>query len=200
MPLSGGGEFAVAPSAVIVHDPVGTGAVKALSVVSDPVVLQRDYLFREAPDPALYAEQHRAFVETIKQHVGQVHYLADLLDGDRSFGHAGTNPNQVYTRDALITIPWMPGRYIPGRMMAPIRRPEAAAMETAARALGLSAALRIPDHLVLEGGDVIPFSREGNRALLIGYGRRTQLPTLDFLARELIPWGVDEIIGVELAP
>lgn len=193
-------EFSLAPSAIIVHDPVETGAIKALHAVPDEETLRSKYLFRQAPDADLFAEQHRAFVELIGQNIDQVHYLADLIAGDEVFDQARTNPNQVYTRDALITIPWLPEKYIAASMLAPIRRAETAAMETAARALGMEPLLRLPEGLFLEGGDVIPFSREGRRTLLMGYGRRTQLPTLEFLADELIPRDIDEIIGVELAP
>ncbi|MEH0471882.1 arginine deiminase family protein [Streptomyces sp. B21-097] len=193
-------EFAVAPSAIIVHDPVEAGAIKALEAVADEETLRQQYLFRQVPDPDLFAEQHRAFVELIGQNIDQVHYLADLIAGEEVLEQARTNPNQVYTRDALITIPWLPEKYIAGSMLAPIRRAETATMEAAARALGMEPLLRLPEGLFLEGGDVIPFSREGRRTLLVGYGRRTQLPTLEFLAAELIPHGIDEIIGVELAP
>jgi N-dimethylarginine dimethylaminohydrolase len=73
-------------------------------------------------------------------------------------------------------------------------------MEVAARVLGLEPLLRLPEGLFFEGGDVIPFSLEGQRTLLVGYGRRTQLSTLEFLANALIPRDIDEIVGVELAP
>ncbi|WP_329453600.1 arginine deiminase family protein (plasmid) [Streptomyces sp. NBC_01724] len=192
-------EFAVAPSAVIVHDPVETGAVKALAAV-DPAELQDRYLFRQAPDASLFSEQHRAFVEVLGQNVGQVHYLADLISGDPAFEQAATNPNQVYTRDALITVPWWAGQYLPGNMMSPVRQPETAAMETAAQALGLTRLATVPKELFLEGGDVIPFVREGRRVLLVGYGRRTQMATLEWLADTLIPQHLDEILGVQLAP
>ncbi|UKY47883.1 hypothetical protein [Streptomyces inhibens] len=82
------------------------------------------------------------------------------------FAQAHANPNQVYTRDALITFPWLPGRYIVGSMLSPIRKAEAATMEAAALMLGMEPLLRIPEHLLLEGGDAIPFSREGRRTVL----------------------------------
>jgi len=51
----------------------------------------------------------------------------------------------------------------------------------------------------LEGGDVIPFVREGQRALLVGFGPRTQLDSVYALQDQLIPEYVDEVIGIELA-
>ncbi|MGW0928196.1 dimethylarginine dimethylaminohydrolase family protein [Streptomyces sp. NPDC002644] len=193
-------EFAVTPDAVIVHDPVAAGAFERMLTVTDARLLQEQYLFRAVPSPALFSRQHQAFVEAVERHVGRVYRLSDLVGTQSVFTEARTNPNQVYTRDALVTIPWLPGKYVAGNMHAPIRRPESDAMEAAARGLGLEPVLRLPDDLVLEGGDVIPYYREGRRILLIGYGRRTQLPTLEYLAGAMIPSAVDEIIGVELAP
>jgi N-dimethylarginine dimethylaminohydrolase len=58
----------------------------------------------------------------------------------------------------------------------------------------------LPEGLVLEGGDVVPFSRGDRRCLLVGYGPRTTRGTLDFLRDVLIPGYIDEIIGISLAP
>jgi arginine deiminase len=57
----------------------------------------------------------------------------------------------------------------------------------------------MPGELSLEGGDVIPLVREGQRALLIGFGPRTQLESVYVLRDRLVPEHVDEIIGIELA-
>lgn len=192
-------EWAVPPTAVIVHDPVEAGAISQLSGITDRTELNDRYLFREAPDPARFATQHRDFVELVGRTVDQVHYLGDLLAGDDLMDQANDNPNQVYTGDAVITLPWTPGRYLPGRLAGHIRRPETATMRGALDALGLTPIVDLPDDLVLEGGDVIPWSREGHRTLLVGFGRRTQRATLDFLADTLIPEVLDEIIGIELA-
>ena len=63
------------------------------------------YLFRAVPDPNLFPEQHRAFVNGIDQNVIAVHYLSDLVADHEVFDQTRWNPNQVYTRDALITVP-----------------------------------------------------------------------------------------------
>ncbi len=45
----------------------------------------------------------------------------------------------------------------------------------------------------------MPFSAGGERILLIGYGRRTNRMTIDFLRTAILPKFADRIIGVELA-
>jgi N-dimethylarginine dimethylaminohydrolase len=191
-------EFAVVPEAFVVHDPVAVGAFEAMKGINDPALLERGFLFRELPNTHLYAEHHRAFVGLLKRHAKKVIYLQDLVGDHASFEAARTNPNQVFTRDALITIPWVPGGYIAARMKRSLRRSESDTMVNAAKRLGLHEIVRVPPHLFLEGGDVIPFSRHGRRTLLVGSGRRTGLETLCFLQGALIPRYADEIIGIEL--
>lgn len=193
-------EFAVRPTAVIVHDPVAAGSFDAMLGVRDAETLQQRLLFRALPDRRRFAEQHRAFVDLLARHVGRVHYLSELLAGDAALDLACDNPNQVYTRDALITLPWVPWGYIPGNMKMPVRRREVRTMAAAVERLGLRPIARLGPELYLEGGDVIPFVREGRRGLLVGFGRRTARETLAFLQSTLIPQHLDEIIGVELAP
>jgi N-dimethylarginine dimethylaminohydrolase len=194
------GETARRPDAVVVHDPVPSGALSLLHAEPDADTVRERYLFRARPDEQEFALQHAAFVAAIEQAGIVVHHLGDLVAGDPEVEPGLGNPNQVYTRDALVTLPWLPGAYIAGRMHAPIRQTERVAMEAAMARLGLTAVADVPDGLVLEGGDVIPLIRGGRRSLLIGYGRRTHRETLDFLADALIPRHVDEIVGVLLAP
>ena len=191
-------EFSVKPEAFLVHDPVADGAFEVMEGIADPGLLEENLLFRSHPDVRLYAEQHRAFVELLRKQVKEVIYLRDLVGDHESFKAAKTNPNQVFTRDSLITIPWIPDGYIKARMAKPLRRPESDIMEAAVKRLGLREIVRLPEHLFLEGGDVVPFTRNGRRTLLVGYGRRTRLETLYFLQEALIPHYLDEIIGIEL--
>lgn len=193
-------EFSVTPKAVLVHDPVATGAFATMEGIDDPARLVRDLLFRERPDALLYARQHHAFVELLRKHVQRVIYLSEVVGEHEFFEATRANPNQVFTRDSIITLPWLPDAYITPNMAKALRRPESRATELALQRLGLREIIRLPEHLFLEGGDVIPYSREGRRTLLVGYGRRTRVETLFYLQQMLIPQYADEIIGLELAP
>jgi N-dimethylarginine dimethylaminohydrolase len=192
-------EFSTIPEAFIVHDPVAVGAFKSMEGIDDPAQLLDSVLFRERPHALLYARQHRDFVELLKKHTKRIIYLSEVVGDHESFEAVRTNPNQVFTRDSLITIPWIPDGYIPARMAKPLRRTETQAMETAMKRLGLRAIIRLPENLFLEGGDVVPFSRHGKHTILVGYGQRTRMETLYYLQQTLIPRYADEIIGVQLA-
>jgi N-dimethylarginine dimethylaminohydrolase len=63
----------------------------------------------------------------------------------------------------------------------------------------MRALMTLPDDVFLEGGDVIPFSREGRRTLLVGFGPRTSEVAARFLQGSLIPAHVDEIVAVQLS-
>jgi N-dimethylarginine dimethylaminohydrolase len=192
-------EFAAKPEAFIVHDPATTGGLDALSSSRSDGNLEEELLFRERPSAGDYARQYEEFVVAIRQDVSQVLYLGDIVGDHPSYNATARNPNQVFTRDSLITIPWVPEGYIPARMKPPLRRPEAVTMEAAARHLGLREIVRLPEGLFLEGGGFVPFSREGRRTVLLGYGPRTSLETIRFLHRMLIPEYLDEIIALSLA-
>jgi N-dimethylarginine dimethylaminohydrolase len=182
-----------------VHDPVAAGAFHVFDNTASNVTLRERLLFQSVPDRIKYGSQYEEFVWTLRDHGSKVLYVSEILEGDAAFLLTRDNPNQVYTRDALITVPWIKGAYISGRMKSPIRGSERRVMERVAQRLGLVSLCTLPDNLILEGGDVIPFVRNGVRCLLMGFGPRTQLATIQFLANELIPDHVDEIVGIELA-
>lgn len=193
-------EYSAHPRLLVVHDPVAAGAMRNLSRVGDDARLESEWLFRSRPNEARYAEQHRSFVETLRSNVAQVLYLSEILGDDAVLAQANTNPNQVFTRDSLITLPWRPGGYIGARMKPFLRRPETRTMRAAVETLGLRELAVIPEGLVLEGGDLVPFEREKRRCLLIGHGPRTSFDTIEYLQGALIPDLADEIIAIELAP
>ena len=196
---SGPAEHATAPRLLLVHDPSRVGALDALDDVAD-ASLEETILFRSRPDAAAYAAQHAAFVATLRAHAGPVVYLTDLLDGDEFLAMAGTSPNLVFTRDSLVTLPWLGDVYVKGRMARAVRQGEPEVLRAAVETLGLRELLAVPDDLVLEGGDVVPFAHHGRRVLLVGYGNRTQLATVRFLAEALVPAHADEVVGIRLAP
>jgi len=188
-------EWAVRPTAVIVHDPLAAGAFDALDPASPP----EDFLFRERPDPRRYGEQHAAFVAELRRHLGRVFPLSELAGDHEVWARTARSPNQVFTRDSLITLPWAPSAYIAARMRPALRRPESRTLEVAVQRLGLTELVRLPEHVFLEGGDVVPFTREGRRTLLVGHGPRSTLEAARFLQESLIPAHLDEIIAIRLA-
>lgn len=193
-------EYDAPPAAVIVHDPAAEQAFAAMGRIEDRAQLERRFLFRQQPHRRRYALQHRALVDVLRRHVPEVLYLADLLRADEGYEAERRNPNLVFTRDSLITVPWIPGGYLYPRMKKPSRRGESDVLERAVRRFGLTEITRVPEPLVLEGGDVVPFASEGRRRLLIGFGPRTSVGALEFLQDALPSLQCDEIVAVELAP
>jgi N-dimethylarginine dimethylaminohydrolase len=195
-------EYRVEPRMLIVHDPTDFGAFRDFASATDSEQLLTKFLFREPPDVERLREQHRDFVTALRQHV-EVRYLAEILGGSdlRLYEtYLRNNPNYLYTHDALVTLPWAPGGYILGNMKEAVRRDEPVVLARVADRLGLKEIIKIPSHLYLEGGDVMPFCCGGKRALLMGYGPRTSKETLFFLRDTLISDGiVDEIVGFQLA-
>lgn len=191
-------EHEARPAALLVHEPGRHGGWDARARLA-PEALERDALFRSHPEPARFAAQHAALVQRLRDCGVRVLFLEELVGSAPAFRAARALPNGVYARDPLITLPWRPRHYIAARMAEPLRRPETAALEAAMRALGLRELLRLPEDLVLEGGDAVPFRRGRRRTLLVGTGPRTRPETLDFLQQVLLPEHADEILGVELA-
>ncbi|HVM16303.1 MAG TPA: arginine deiminase family protein [Gaiellaceae bacterium] len=195
-PLS---EFAATPARVVVHDPSPTGALDALAAVPADELKERT-LFAAHPDAAAFAEQHAALVRAIEEAGVEVVRLDELVAGSDVWRHVAANPNQVYTRDSVITLPWLPGAYVAGAMRVPIRRSEVEVMSAALRNLGLRELFAMPPGRYLEGGDVIPLVRAGRRTLLVGYGPRSARESIDLLWERLAPDALDEVVGIELEP
>lgn len=191
-------EHRVAPRAVVVHDPTRW---EALGVFNGDMERTRDHLlFQDVPDPEAYREHLEYFQAKLKDLVGQVLYLDQLVDGAAHESLFAANPNHVFARDSAVTLPWAPRHYIPCNMARPVRRKEPRVMARALGALGLTPLMELPTALHLEGGDVIPFTYDGKRCLLIGHGPRTDLATVEYLAEHLIPEWLDEIIAIRISP
>jgi N-dimethylarginine dimethylaminohydrolase len=173
------GEYEATPRRVLVHDPSATRAFERLSEVPS-AELERRFLFRAVPDREDFARQHADLVSRLRGAGIEVVYLRDVARPEH-LARLDENPNHVYTRDSAVTLPWLPGRFIRGAMRKPVRRNEPEVMASALSALGQSELLSIDADLVLEGGDVIPFAREGRRTLLVGFGPRTIRPSLEML-------------------
>lgn len=188
------------PRAVLVHDPVAAGAVAAMCSAAEPEGIEAGYLFRALPDAAAYAAAHRIMVNLLQEHLGAVFRLQDLVGDRAEFQIASSDPNLVFTRDSAVTLPWAPDASFRTRMRPTLRRAETLVLGAALAGFGLREIVTLPDGVFLEGGDVIPFSREGHRTLLVGYGRRSDWAAIEFLRSALIPRWADEIIAIRLAP
>lgn len=191
-------EFATRPSALLVCNAAATRAFSAFAGV-DPDDVERTLLFRQAPVLEDYRREYASFLEALLAQGIPILELADLL-APSEWPSLATNPNHVFTRDSVITLPSAPDAYVPGRMLEPLRRPETAVLGAALRGLGLSALPAPPEDVYLEGGDVVPFESAGLRSLLVGFGPRTSQAALAYLEGLLVPEFVDEIVGLPLKP
>jgi len=193
------GESDARPSTVVVHNPVKSGAFQKFYEVDDNHI-ETELLFRSRPNPALYSEHHDLLVKAIADHIGCVVYLTELLEPGLFEEILAKNPNQVFTRDSLITLPWVPDGFFCARLKPIQRQIESDVMKIAAKKLGLREIFSLPDRVFLEGGDVIPFAYDGRRCLLVGYGPRSTRDAIDYLQSAILPEYADEIIAIRLAP
>ena len=167
-------EYNCKPKKVIIHNPVKFGSFKQF-VLFKKEVIKENLLFRETPDSIRFSEEHDLFSEQLKKANVEVLNLTSLLTKEQfqKFSkHFEVNPNFVYTRDAIITIPWEQDGHILGVMGKQIRKCESEVMKQVARNLKLRPIVRLQEELILEGGDVIPIVLGDKRTLLIGYNRR----------------------------
>jgi N-dimethylarginine dimethylaminohydrolase len=192
------GECDARPAAILVHNPVAAGAFRIFDGIGDDRV-ESELLFRTRPDPALYSEHHDVLVQTIAAHIDRTFSLIDLVGDDPVVEHLAVNPNQVFTRDSLVTLPWAPDGYFCARLKPAPRRIESEVMRVAAEQMGLREIVRLPTDIYLEGGDVIPFAHGGRRYLLVGYGPRSTPEAIDFLQSSLLPEYADELVAIRLA-
>jgi len=190
------------PSLVLVHNPCDYKISDFFAQMDVSVGLKEQCLFNKMPDCEEFNVEHKTYVQQLKNAGLNTVLLKDILSSfEEDFSSSfHSNPNFVYTRDALITIPWLPRKYILGRINTAVRENEPRVMKFIANALGLSELVTIPENMFLEGGDVIPFSYNNKRVLLVGYGRRTTENSLYYLREKLIFEDlVDEIIAFRLA-
>ena len=190
-------EYDASPVRVLVHDPAETRALERLLEIPADELAERS-LFRAHPDPEAFGREHAALVASVDGAGVKAVRLSDVVD-EHGRGALEENPNHVYTRDAVITLPWLPGQFVRGAMRQPVRRGEPAVLASALRALGLEEILAA-DECFLEGGDVVPLAHEGRRALIVGFGPRSSRDGIAVLWRHLHPWALDEIVGVEIVP
>jgi len=194
-------EFAVQPRLVLVHQPHAFGGFDAFAETAETELLATT-LFRARPDLQQLCEQHDSLVRALEARV-RVATVADVLGRSGARRHRdllSSCPNLLFAHDAMVTLPWLPGAFIPAAMKARIRRPETRIYADVAAELGLRPLLEVPEGLFLEGGDVFPIAHDGVRRLLVGYGPRTSAETPRYLRDTLVSDGiVDEVIAIEVA-
>ncbi len=186
------------PACIVVHNPYRANSLRYISDKNKDV-----FLYTERPDPEIFSIEHEVFCRTIEANAVTTIELTELLKASPYVSQLlhllSVNPNQVYTRDALITFPWAPDHCLISVMKEPVRRVESIVMREAARLTGLREIVQIPQDIYLEGGDTIPIVMDGRRFLLTGYGRRTSEDALYFLQKHLIPDYADAVFGIKLA-
>ncbi|MFH1728347.1 MAG: arginine deiminase family protein [Pseudomonadota bacterium] len=191
-------EYHSKPSKIIIHNPALTNSLNFISEKN-----REGFLFLGNPDIEVFKNDYQTFKKAVSLNGTEVIELTDIIKKSKEMYQLlhliNVNPNQIYTRDAMITIPWLPGKCIIGRMREPIRRIESIVMREVANIFGLEVISFTPTDLFIEGGDVIPIILDGKRFLLVGYERRTSESAIHFLKKQLMPKDLDGIIGIKLA-
>src|SRR5829696_1901497 len=133
---------------------------------ADALANWQAYAWHAAPDADATAEEHAAFVETLRRHVSDVVVGTAPVAGD---------PDAVYAYDpTLVTdagvIPLLPGKEG--------RRGEPAVVADELAAAGLEILPRLETPATAEGGDILYLDE---RTLLVGIGYRTNVAAAEQL-------------------
>src|SRR3982751_2799646 len=105
------------PKAMLVHDPAVSECLKNVSQEN-----HLELLFTLTPNPNLAASEHTKLRQLLNELGIKTIDLFDVIsDADKD--KLRFNPNIIFTRDPLITLPWLPGFGIIGRMQKPLRQP-----------------------------------------------------------------------------
>ena len=152
------------------------------------------HYFRAVPDFDSFSAEYQSFIQALKLGGVEPVDIADLIDADLNT-LLDSEPNSIFTRDAIITLPWAADTAIVANMTLIGRRSEPAIAKRAVRKLGITDFYEFPASIYLEGGDTIAAVQNGKRVLYVGAGPRTHNAAADWLARTLIPRGlVDEVV------
>lgn len=178
------------PRAILVHNPSVSDCLNGITKAN-----HLDLLFANVPKPGIAAKEHRLLTELLSDQGVKIIELFDLID-DSDKQKLRDNPNIIFTRDPLVTLPWAPKLGIIAKMQLPIRQYEARAIEHIVDKLGLTDKLELPVDGLLEGGDVMPLFINGKRILIIHTGGRSNHQAVEFLANHQLSI-CDEIIEVK---
>lgn len=167
-------ELNTKPKAMVVHDPAISGVLKRVNRDN-----HLELLFPLPPDADKAVTEHKELRNLLTEQNIKVVELFDLLD-ESNKAALRENPNIIFTRDPMITLPWDPKLAIICRMTKQIRAMEPTAYRHAVGGLGLKRILLPPESIHLEGGDVIPISLNGKRIILIRTGDRSSSAAASF--------------------
>ena len=186
-------EYALKPRHILVHNPKTDDEL--LPVSSDNLAT---YNFLAAPDPEQLYAQYGMFLDALHGLGMHAIELRDLLSkAQREYFDSIPNPNSMFTRDPVITLPWAQSVFIKSRMRLASRHIEPAIMARALVNFGMEQILTFDGDEYLEGGDVLPVVMQGKRVLIVGIGGRTSEAAVRRLATVLFPEYADVVIGVQ---
>jgi len=185
-------EYAARPKHFVLHNPRLFNELRAIS--SDTL---SKHHYTHVPDTSLLYEQYDTFQETLKETGVRVLELADLLStSQRHHLQDLCDPNAMFTRDPVITLPWAPNVFVPARFALQSRAQSGVVFQKALTNLGMKSIARFTGDEYVEGGDVLPLWHDGMRWLLVGYGGRTTKAGARALARQLVPAYADMVVGL----
>lgn len=156
----------------------------------------RNFLFREPPsDPQTFCGQHAQLRTTLQHQSIQVLDVSEMPLPEPARVLIRQSPNIFFTRDSAICLPQ--GGIIL-RMATTQRAHEPIVMESVYKTLDIPILCRIPDGMVVEGGDMIFVKQD---ALFMGYGPRTSLAGVEYVRDFLMAdsGGINEIVALRIS-
>ncbi len=181
------------PRAMLVHNPALSGCLEIVDKLNHSLLL-----FPDIPNPTSAIEEHLHLTRTLNQLGIRTIELFDLIcHQDKAL--LQSNPNLIFTRDPLTTIPWLPKIGILGRMKKTVRKHEANVLDKIAHSIGLEKIIHLPEGITFEGGDILPVNIGGKRVLFVRTGGRTSAQALDTIIDH--PLGIcDEVVELHCEP
>jgi N-dimethylarginine dimethylaminohydrolase len=184
-------EYNTKPRVMLVHSPENNLALQNIREAD-----LETHNFTSIPAWDELNQEFELLRSAIAQNDIEVVDISDLLDSNEA-ELLGQNPNSIFTRDPLITLPWIPDMAIVSNMSLRGRKNEALLMKRAAHKIGVKHFFDMPPNAKIEGGDTV-FATEGEeRTLILGIGKRTNIEAAFWLAKNFIPRYLDKIICVK---
>jgi N-dimethylarginine dimethylaminohydrolase len=182
-------EYNTRPRVVLTYNPALSSSLNKLRKLEID-----EHNFESIPEFGKLRQQHQDICDRMRTAGIRVVDITKLMD-KKECEQLAANPNSMFVRDPLITLPWAPELAIVANMKLAGRAGEPALLKKAARAAGIKSFITPPEYIYLEGGDFTAVSDNGKRTLYIGIGERTSLEAGLWLAETLIPKNMlDEIV------